>query len=498
MKLPQGSWLSFSDKNRLGRAVVITTVLAAAVLLGRNASLRWLALLVTAMGAVLLLARPVLGLPVLVVAGLVVPLEFGTGSEVQLNPATLLVPVLLALWMLEMVRHRQLRGVESPVNRPLLLFLVAGLLSLLIGRATWDPMVPMKGNFLLVQLAQWAIFAFSAGAFWLTANLVREEVWLRRLTVTFLALAGSVAILHTAPGLGGITGRLETVAFTRAPLWVLLGGLAGGQLLYNRNLTWPGRAFLVAVAGVCLAYAFVLEREGTSNWVGLTVVLGVLSWLRFRALRWPTIVALIALLAVGILFPAVYNFAGGDQEWILSGESRLTLTKRVLEVAMRNPISGLGPASYRLYAGVQPLVLQDNRLWVGAVVSSHNNYVDLFAHGGVLGLALFAWFVAALAGIGRRLHRRYTRGFAAGYVNGMLAAGLASLVIMFLADWILPFVYNIGFEGFQASVLVWLFMGGLVALDGMADRETGRQGDRERRRQEGEEARGPEKEARTG
>jgi hypothetical protein len=42
------------------------------------------------------------------------------------------------------------------------------------------------------------------------------------------------------------------------------------------------------------------------------------------------------------------------------------------------------------------------------------------------------------------------------------------MVIMMLGDWILPFVYNVGFSGFQASVLVWLFLGGLVAVEQMA------------------------------
>jgi hypothetical protein len=64
-----------------------------------------------------------------------------------------------------------------------------------------------------------------------------------------------------------------------------------------------------------------------------------------------------------------------------------------------------------------------------------------------------------------RLHHRFTAGFSAGYVNAMLAMGASSLALMLFADWILPFVYNIGFPGFQASVLVWLFMGGLVAID---------------------------------
>jgi hypothetical protein len=31
-------------------------------------------------------------------------------------------------------------------------------------------------------------------------------------------------------------------------------------------------------------------------------------------------------------------------------------------------------------------------------------------------------------------------------------------------------VYNIGFPGFQAAIPVWLFLGGLVALEQMAGR----------------------------
>jgi hypothetical protein len=106
--------------------------------------------------------------------------------------------------------------------------------------------------------------------------------------------------------------------------------------------------------------------------------------------------------------------------------------------------------------------------WIAPQINSHNNYVDLFAHVGLLGLGLFFWFAFEVARLGRRLRVRYAEGFSAGYVNGMLAVGAGSLVIMALADWMLPFVYNIGFEGFQASVLVWLFLGGLVALEQIA------------------------------
>jgi O-antigen ligase len=164
----------------------------------------------------------------------------------------------------------------------------------------------------------------------------------------------------------------------------------------------------------------------------------------------------------------VYEFAGGDEAWKLTGGSRLVLIQRVVEVSMRNPIMGLGPAAYRPYADIKPLHYM-GAYWMDPKVNSHNNYVDLFAHGGLVGLAFFFWFVAALARLGWRLHHRFQSGFAAGYVNAMLAAGAASLTLMLLADWLLPFVYNIGFVGFQASVLVWLFLGGLVALDNLQD-----------------------------
>ena len=333
--------------------------------------------------------------------------------------------------------------------------------------------MPVSDKFLLVQLAQWAIFAFSAGAFWLTANLVKDEAWLRRLTAAFLLLAGGVAILIALPGLGNLVSRFTTAAFIRAPFWVLLTALAGGQLLFNRGISLAWRLFLLATLGATLLYAFVQQQEAASNWVGLVAVLGTLAWLRFPRLRWPAIALILVLVAVGILFPVVYNFAGGDAEWQLSGGSRLVLVQRVIDVSMRNPITGLGPAAYRRYAAMEPL-LYGRAFWVVPQINSHNNYVDLFSQVGLVGLAFFLWFAVAVARLGYRLHNRYTTGFKAAYVNGVLAAGAGALVLMVFADWILPFVYNIGFPGFQASVLVWLFLGGLVALEGMGetDRET--------------------------
>jgi hypothetical protein len=147
---------------------------------------------------------------------LLAPSEFGTAPAVKLNLATLLIPALLAVWVLDMLRRREIRLARSSANLPLFLFLVASLVSLLVGRATWDPVVPLQDNFLLVQLSQWGIFALSAGAFWLTANLVKEEHWLWRLTVVFLLAGGGLGILSVLPPAGPLVNRFTTIAFTAA------------------------------------------------------------------------------------------------------------------------------------------------------------------------------------------------------------------------------------------------------------------------------------------
>lgn len=464
--------------------LIIALVLILGAYLGKHASVLWLAVLVAGGAALILLRRPVLGLLALVAAALTVPLEIGTGTDVKLNIVALLIPVLAVVWLLDVARRREIHIASSRANLPLLLFLAASLLSLLIGRATWDPSVPVADNFLLVQLAQWVIFAFSAFAFWLTGNLIVDTRWLWRLTALFLLVGGGLAILLLLPGLNKLVSRVTTIAFDRAPFWVLLTAVSAGQLLFNRALSRPWQAFLLLVLGACLFYAFVAQQETASNWVGLAAVLGTLIWLRFRRLRWAIVVVLIVLLALGVLVPSLYQFAGGDAEWALSGGSRLLLSGRVIEVTMRNPVTGLGPAAYRPYANMKPLPY-GRAYWVTPQINSHNNYVDLFAHGGIVGLLLFFWFVWEVARLGLALRKRYTGDFTAGYVNGMLAAGAGALVIMALADWILPFVYNIGFDGFQASVLVWLFLGGLVALENMGQRdtETWRHGDTGTRRQ---------------
>ncbi len=462
-------WISNTSKKWMVSAVVL--ILAA--LFGYKTSPIWLILLAGGIGGAILIQWPILGLLALTPAALVVRMEIGTGTAITLNPVTLLLPILLIVWLLDMVYQRGGRLTPSSTNCPLFLFLLSGLLSFLVGNVLWDSAVPRSNSFTIVQAAQWGIFAFSAGAYWLMGNVVRDEPGLRRMAFSFLVVGGGLAIPYVIPKVGPMLyyqAHIFTLALNRPPFWMLLTAVAGGQLLFNRELSAGWRFFLLSILGAELVFALYWNQESASTWIGIATVGGVLAWLRWPQMRRLVIVVLLVLAGTGILSSTLYSFSGGDDEWEESGGSRLTLINRVVEVTMRNPITGLGPAAYRPYAAMRPL-LYGKAFWVAPQINSHNNYIDLFSQVGLLGLGLFFWFAVELFRLGLRLRTYFTQGFAAGYVNGMLAAWAGTLVLMLFADWILPFVYNIGFPGFQASVLVWLFLGGLVALEQMARRE---------------------------
>jgi O-antigen ligase len=287
------------------------------------------------------------------------------------------------------------------------------------------------------------------------------------MTVGLLVVGGLLAVLVTLPPTRQLALSVGTVAIIRAPFWLLLTAVAGGQLLFNDKLSQGQRFAVGAVVLLVVVYAFAIARESASNWVGVGSVVAILAWLRFRRARWIALTIVLLLLITGLVFPTVWGFAGGEDEWTTSGQSRLVLIERVLSVSMRNPITGLGPVAYRNYAGTTPLAYQ-RAFWLQPQINSHNNFVDIFAQFGLVGLTMFGWMAYELVRLGLRLLARDESGFEAGYVRAMLAAGAGALAIMFLADWILPFVYNIGFPGFQASVLIWLFLGGLVALEARA------------------------------
>ena len=85
--------------------------------------------------------------------------------------------------------------------------------------------------------------------------------------------------------------------------------------------------------------------------------------------------------------------------------------------------------------------------------------------GGILGLFFFIWALVAGVRLGFEVIKRPLSNFCQAYAYGVLAGFLALIPASFLfAEWLLPYIYNLGFSGFTNTVFSWLLLGTLVGL----------------------------------
>lgn len=442
------------------RAALIAGLLLAAAYLGLQPSLRWLILLALAAGAIVIAQKPQIGPILVLLAAIALPIDLNTGTDVALTVPVLLLPFLMLLAGIRYAAGQmQLTALKSPVILRLVLFGFAAVLSFAVGYVLWPPAV-VKAP-LVVQLGQLMIYLLAVGTVFLSAQDF-EDIRLLKLAVYLFIAVGGCQILREF-------GLPVPVPIARdahgSVFWVWVAAMAGGQLLFHTSLNAWGKLGLSSV--LLLTLVWLLSNNGwLSGWLPVVVTLLVLLFLRFGdRRRWYYVVAV--LLIVALMSTTIYEFAGGDAEMQLSGYSRLELYKAVLQDVWKRPILGLGMTAYRYYHYQQPLRYK-NTLWFDPRISSHNDYIDVFAQTGLLGLGTLLWALGTLGKRGWRLTQSPEirgDGFAQGYVNGALAGMAGTAISGLLGNWVLPFIYNGGFTGFRASLVGWIFMGGLVALD---------------------------------
>jgi len=251
----------------------------------------------------------------------------------------------------------------------------------------------------------------------------------------------------------------ETVG---SAFWTWLVAMSWSQVLCNPALRWPARLGAASIGALALARGLV-TFDWVSGWLPPFVALGVIV-----ALRFPRITLGASLLGIApalvLTQPAMAMLLAGES---YSWTSRLEAWRIVWRMLESNPLLGFGPANYNHYAILFPIW----GWWVR--FNSHNQYLDLLLQTGVIGLLAFAWFAFEAVRLGLRLRTHLAEGFARAYVVGALGGLAGTLVAGMLADWIIPFAYNIGMKGFRSSLLFWMFLGGLLSLRRMVVAQTG-------------------------
>ena len=439
---------------RLTQLTVVAAVLAASAASAFSPSILWPAALVGAVGVGLLLRWPNLGLAILPLVGLLVPFSIGTGTETNLNASVLLIAGLLGLWLL----HGLLTpGRTEPLGRPVIplaLLIVVAILALVAGIQPWLPFASTAS--LASQLGGLSLFILSAGAFMLTAYRIDDLRWLEAMTWAFVA-AGAILVASRLVGpLGQLTNRFFQSGSDGSMFWIWLAAMSFGQALLNQKLRPLWRLTLLGVTLGSTYWGIVLARDWISGWLPALIAIAATYFLAKP--RSGTLLAVVGALAISQGALGLMS-AITDQGNTYSLDTRVAAWQTLGQVISASPLIGLGPANYYFYTPLFSILGYNVRF------NSHNNYVDIIAQTGLLGFACFLWFALMVFVVGLRLRTRVPAGFERAYVSGAVGGLVGMLAAGMFGDWFLPFVYNIGLAGFRASILGWLFLGGLVSLE---------------------------------
>ncbi len=442
------------------RLLVIIGVLFFSIMIARTSPkismlAAMVALPVIVVGGILLIRYPPLGF-LLIIA-------ISTMLKFDVPPIGLVATVILLLtllWIVDMVvQKREISLVSSPTMTPLILFTAVVILAFLVGQLPWFsiPQVEIDN-----QIGGMAIFLLSFAAFILVAHQIRDMRWLKWMVFLYIGLSAPAVLigLRIIPGWRTLNQMLLHPKTTGGSLfWLWLAALLFSQALFNQKLAMKWRVILVAILLSYMYLALGRNRAWTSGWAPTLVALFVIIWVARP--KWAMPMSMVGVAALILLFQPIYNAIFiGDNEY--SAITRLEAWRIVAQIIKVNPILGLGPGNYYNYTLLFPI------LGFYVEFNSHNNYVDIVAQTGILGLICFIWFAVVTWKLGWRLRNEVPQGgFAQAFVYGTLGGLAGSLVAGMFGDWVLPFVFNIGIYGLRSSIYAWFFMGGLVAIDQM-------------------------------
>ena len=445
------------SKNR--RLAIVVLVLLSGPIIGLFGSQQ---LIVMALGGiaallstVIVLKRPPVGLLGLIMLSFLVPITIGTGTGTVVNMSVVGLALVVGAFLLEVLtgESQNVRLTVPSIYLSLSFFIAATLLAFLVGQLPWYPVDPAP---MTAQLAQLGVLVLLPCLIFMMDRYIVTEQWLRRLVWLFLGFGGVYIFLTFFPSVRAALSFVVVQSPNGPLFWVWMTCLAFGQAFFNSQLSGLWRVVLVGITAVSLYMGLVITPEWASGWLPALIGLTALVWAARPRLG---AVATVFMLILGAIFASeVIDALLINEEY--SAVTRVEAWKIIIGMVMeRSPLLGFGPANYRFYTTEYPI------LGWNVQFNSHNQYVDLLAQTGLLGAAAFLWYSISTGALlwrlrGHQIFSGFLRALSYslfGGLIGMVAAGM-------LADWLLPFVYNITLAGMRDAVPGWMFLGAALSL----------------------------------
>jgi O-antigen ligase len=390
---------------------------------------------------------------------------------------------LVALWIIEGL----LKGVWHVSGRRLLMPLGALVILAFLQSLSWkaSAVAGIEGRYALsADPYETRLFAFQLLALALTLGLLMRytssEHRLRALIYTVIGVGVASAIfgfvretsqsgesgfllpyLKPGTGYGQFINRNHFAFLMEMSLGLTLGLVAGGGVRRNRLLL-----YIAAIVPMWTTLVLSNSRGGILSMLGQLIFIALLfKTVRPRqestnphqaasgrlqrlvsssVVRVALVVCLVVVVAVGIVWvggdtlvsrleivPGEISEEGGLHQ----GERRIEIWRATWQMIKAHPVTGVGFGGYAT-------AISKYHAASGEVMpqQAHNDYLELLASGGLIGLALGAWFVVSFVGPARR-QLRSTNSFRRAACFGALA-GIFGVAIHSLIDFGLHVTVN--------------------------------------------------------
>jgi len=356
---------------------------------------------------------------------------------------------LSALWLAGKFWKGETGFVQTSLNIPILIFLLTSLISIIRAKN------PYQGFSELFNLSIYVLFYF------LIVNNIRDEKYITRF-ITALLILTTVISIHSI--LQCISPRLDFLwfmfppdaSFSRASSVFGNADFLGGYLamvfplgfslfLFRKRKLF----FCISSVLVFLSLLLTFTRSAWVSWA-ISVCFLVIIFLIYRPeVIKKNLVWLTGGLLGFILLALILNFIKGGM--ILSRVSaifnwgeynvqvRFGLWRSALEVFRRSPITGVGLDNFKIVA-------QGCRI--------HNEYLQILAETGILGLIAFSWLIFSYFRVGFKALESITP------YRQVLGIAFMSSVFAMLVDSLFCFPLH----RLSHNVLFWAILGLTVAL----------------------------------
>lgn len=390
---------------------------------------------------------------ILPIAAMAIPLDIPTGTYTRIPISLVLAIVLCGVWIASMMIRKNWRLTPSPVNWPMLVFCMACTISLIWGIAWRDPILRMNifSNFINVQIASLVTYAVSISVALLIGNFWQKEGHIKYLFGCFLFFGSLMTIFQIL--------KIEHGILADRGLWGLWTVIpAYALLIAHPGLNWRWRVLLLALIVANLYQTMLVNLLWKSGWIPTVIAIFAATFL--RSWRWFLVLVIASVLLVYVQQDFFHRMIEAELEE--GADGRVGMWEINLRVVGDHWLFGTGPAGYAPY--YMTYYPHDAR-------STHNNYLDIIAQFGVVGSIIWLWFAVASTREGLRLYRDAPPGFLKTAALTVVSGWIGAQASMFFGDWILPFAYNQTITGFKYTVYSWFFVGVLISLRHMIERQ---------------------------